>query len=174
LYLGRWHANKGIDLLFDALDALGEEDWTRIAEIHVAGGGPMKPIVESRVMRLLEAGRPIVLSGFLDRDGAQAALAAADRLLLPSRIESIPVVFSDALAYGVPVVSMPVGDIPDLLADGGGWLATEVSGFAFAQAIKVSLEPSPDVLEVLSALRERFRVKSIARGFAETLQRRSP
>lgn len=169
LFLGRWHPNKGIDLLFDALDALDDADWQRIAEVHVAGGGAMQPLVQERVRSLQGVGRCIRLSGFLDRVGAEQALAVADRLLLPSRIESIPVVFSDALAYGVPTVSMPVGDLPRLLGGGGGWLADKVDGSAFARAIQASLDPSPDVMRVLPTLRERFRVGAVAREFAATL-----
>ncbi len=167
LYLGRWHPNKGTDLLFDALDLLDDEDWRRIAEVHVAGGGPLRPLVEQRVRRLVDAGRPVRLSGFLDRAAAERALAEADRLLLPSRIESIPVVFSDALAYGLPVVSMPAGDLPGLLVDGGGWVASAVDGDAFAQALRSSLAPAPGVLDALPALRERFRVAAVARAFAD-------
>lgn len=169
LYLGRWHPNKGTDLLFDALDLLDDHDWGRIAEIHVAGGGPMRPLVEQRARRLVDAGRPLRLSGFLDRAAAERALGEADRLLLPSRIESIPVVFSDALAYGVPVVSMPVGDLPALLADGGGWVASRVDGGAFAQALRSSLKPVPGILDALPTLRERFRVDAVAAAFARML-----
>jgi glycosyltransferase involved in cell wall biosynthesis len=170
LYLGRWHVNKGTDLLFDALDALGDSDWRRIAEVHVAGGGPLQDIVEQRTKRLLAAGRPLRLSGFLNRSDAERSLADADRLLLPSRIESIPVVFSDALAYGLPVVSMPIGDLPDLLSGGGGWLARDVGAEAFADAIRASLDPSARVLEALPALRERFRIASVAAAFAASLR----
>ncbi|PJK00501.1 hypothetical protein CO641_00470 [Lysobacteraceae bacterium NML91-0213] len=105
LFLGRWHPNKGVDLLMDALAALREEDWIRIQDVHIAGGGSLRPLVEERVTMLQSAGRPVRLSGFLDREAAQNALAESDRLLLPSRIESIPVVFSDALSYGLPVMT---------------------------------------------------------------------
>lgn len=170
LYLGRWHPNKGTDLLFDALDALVDDDWTRIAEIHIAGGGPLQQEVEARAQKLILAGRPVRLSGFLNRDAAQAALADADRLLLPSRIESIPVVFSDALAYGLPVVSMPIGDLPDLLADGGGWLASEVGGDAFAQALRMASLGPPPGYNALSVLRKQFNVFQVASAFADSLR----
>lgn len=170
LYLGRWHPNKGTDLLLDALDALRDEDWSRIAEVHLAGGGPMRSLVEERVGRLVAAGHPVRLSGFLDRAGAESALGNADRLLLPSRIESIPVVFSDALAYGLPVVSMPVGDLPDLLSSGGGWLARAVDAGAFADAIRLSLEPTNPSDGALAALRARFHAGSVAAQFASKLR----
>ncbi len=169
LYLGRWHPNKGTDLLFDALDMLDDEDWRHIAEVHVAGGGPLESLVKARAHRLAALGRPIRVSGFLNRSAAEAALAEADRLVLPSRVESIPVVFSDAMAYGLPVVSTPIGDLPDLLAEGGGWLASEVSGRAFAEALRASLVPESGLLDALPALSERFRVRAVAAEFAASL-----
>ena len=153
LFLGRWHPNKGVDLLVDALEHLSPSDWARIREVHIAGGGPLAPVVEAAVARLQAAGRPLRLDGYLDRQQASAALAAADRLLLPSRIESIPVVFSDALAYGLPIVAMPVGDLPVLLAEGGGWLSASVDAESFLRAMQASLGPSPAPLPVKLAAR---------------------
>lgn len=173
LYLGRWHRNKGTDLLFDALDELKEQDWARIAEVHVAGGGPLQALVRMRAEKLIADGRPIRLSGFLDKERAELALGHADRLLLPSRVESIPVVFSDALAYGLPVVSMPVGDLPALLADGAGWVACDIDGRAFADAIRESLEPTGHVGEALSALKGRFNPSAVAAEFAARLRSHS-
>lgn len=174
LSLGRWHPNKGTDLLLDALDALGEEDWGRIDEVHIAGGGPLGVMVEDRVRRLTEAGRPVRVSGYLDRAGAEEALSNADRLLLPSRVESIPVVFSDALTYGVPVVSTPVGDMPDLLTEGGGWVSSAATGEAFLLAMRASLSPSQSVLDALPVLRERFSISRVARRFYAALPQAAP
>ena len=59
-----------------------------------------------------------------------------DFLLIPSRIESIPVVFSDSIQSGVPVITMPVGDLPDIVARYEcGICASDVSAAAFASAI---------------------------------------
>lgn len=160
LFLGRWHHNKGVDLLVEALEGLSSEDWAQISEIHIAGGGPLGPVVTVAVRRLQAAGRPVKLDGYLDRIQASSALALADRLLLPSRVESIPVVFSDALAYGLPIVAMPVGDLPALLADGGGWLSASIDSEGFLKAIRASFGPSPKPLP--AALVERFDLTGVA------------
>src|SRR5690606_29471667 len=136
LFLGRWHPNKGVDMLLEALRRLSDAVWREIAEVHIAGGGPLEPEVHTAVAALAAAGRPVRLSGFLDTEAAAAAFNQADALLLPSRIESIPVVFSDAMKAGVPVVATPVGDLPQLLRDGPtGVLAGAVEAEAFAAAI---------------------------------------
>ncbi len=41
-FLGRWHPNKGTDLLLDALHQLRDEDWHRIEAVRIAGGAPWK------------------------------------------------------------------------------------------------------------------------------------
>ncbi|MFC4528481.1 glycosyltransferase [Dyella halodurans] len=147
LFLGRWHVNKGIDLLLEALTLLDDGAWARISEVHIAGGGPLEELVRCRVDDLLRKGRPVRLSGFLGREAAEDALGNADFLLLPSRVESIPVVFSDAMKMQLPVVSMPVGDLPGLISEYGvGVLANAISAPAFAQAVEGALSMSPDQL----------------------------
>lgn len=143
-FLGRWHPNKGIDLLLDALALLDARAWSRIAEVHVAGGGPMDAQVRAQVASLQASGRPVRLDGYMDRSQATQALADADWLLLPSRIESIPVVFSDAMKMGLPVVSMPVGDLPALVSKHlVGTVAARVDAPAFADAMARAMERSP-------------------------------
>lgn len=141
LFLGRWHPNKGIDLLLDALGRLDDGDWQRIGQVEIFGGGPMHEQVHAAVAGLVSAGRPVSLGGYLDKQQAVAALARADWLLIPSRIESIPVVFSDAMKLQLPVVSMPVGDLPTLVtqAPACGLLADRVDAAAFAGAIRAAL-----------------------------------
>ncbi|HKX80269.1 MAG TPA: glycosyltransferase [Novosphingobium sp.] len=165
LFLGRWHPNKGVDLLIAALALLGDEDWARIDEVHLAGGGPLKDEVTEGVAALRAAGRPVRLSGYLDREQASRAFGEADRLLLPSRIESIPVVFSDAMKFALPVVSMPVGDLPSLIREGTGWLALSVDADAFADAIRACLHSGHDD-GALGSMNERFSLERIAQRIA--------
>lgn len=144
LFLGRWHPNKGIDLLLDALSLLGDDDWARIEHVRIEGGGPLRPLVERKVCELKARGRPVDAGRFLDKREAAAALARSDWILIPSRIESIPVVFSDAMKLGRPVVASPVGDLPRLLAEHPvGICAGDVSADAFADALRSALRASP-------------------------------
>lgn len=140
LFLGRWHPNKGVDLLLDALAMLGDDDWRLIESVQIQGGGPLDAVVRERASALIALGRPVVVGRYLTKPEAEAAIAAADWVLIPSRIESIPVIFSDAVKLGRPVVVMPVGDLPALL----GWhaigvRAEDVSSAAYAGAIQAAL-----------------------------------
>lgn len=144
LFLGRWHTNKGVDLMLEALTLLDAGSWSHISEVHIAGGGPMEGLVREKVGALQAKGRPVRLSGYLDREQASTALSEADYLLIPSRIESIPVVFSDAMKMQLPVISTPVGDLPALVTRYGvGVLASRIDAAALAEAMQAAINRSP-------------------------------
>jgi len=104
----------------------------------------MDGLVRARTEALRAAGHPVEIGGFLDKTEAEAALARADWVLLPSRIESIPVVFSDAMKSGRPVVATPVGDLPVLFAHSPfGVLAADAEASAFARALQSALALNP-------------------------------
>ena len=161
LFLGRWHPNKGVDLLFEALGLLDDADWCRIEMIEICGGGPMESLVMAGVEKLRTSGRPVRLRGYLDKDAAEEVLARTDYLLIPSRIESIPVVFSDAMKFGVPVVAMPVGDLPELVGAGTGILAVALDAASFADAISTSLTGGFN-FNFLQRMAERFSLEGAA------------
>jgi len=116
-FLGRWHPNKGIDLLLDALDQLPDEDWSRIDMVRIAGGGPLEPLVQKKVEIIKRRGHPILLEGYKDTLEATELLLWSDLVMIPSRIESIPVIFSDALQARRRTMATPVGDFPRLATD---------------------------------------------------------
>ncbi|GAA6152313.1 glycosyltransferase [Pseudoteredinibacter isoporae] len=140
VFLGRWHRNKGVDLLLEALEFLDEGDWAKISEIRIAGGGPLEKEVRSTVRALIKRGRPVTCMGYLDKAEAVDFLSRADWFLLPSRIESVPVIFSDCMQLKLPVVSMPVGDVPRLMeVYGVGFCCKNVDASDFSLAIKKAL-----------------------------------
>ena len=143
-FLGRWHKNKGIDLLLDSLDLLKTEDWKRIQEIRINGGGPLNDLVYAKSKRLKDKGYPVTVGGYLNTAEAASLYQWADFLLIPSRIESIPVVFSDAMQSKCPVITMPVGDLPVLLQQFRvGVTASSVSIIAFASALQEAISCQP-------------------------------
>lgn len=173
LFLGRWHPNKGVDLLMQALSELGDEDWAQIESVTIAGGGALEPLVRSSAASLLHAGRPVEVRGYLSRDEASTAMLHADYLLIPSRIESIPVVFSDAMKLGLPVVSMPVGDLSALVTSEIGVLANDVSAEAFASAMRTMLGTDPARFH-LQAMCERFDLGKTAQAITAAILQNKP
>jgi len=170
-FLGRWHSNKGPDLLLDALALLSEHDWEKIKEVRLGGGGPLAAHIYQHVDALVEMGRPVSTCGFLDKNDACALLHWADYLMLPSRVESIPVVFSDAAKLNTPIVATPVGDLPRLYTSYQyGVLARGATPAAFSRAIQKALNRAPhDFVDNLAKVSSEFDLGRIAGVFLDNL-----
>ena len=66
-FLGRWHRNKGIDLLLESLGKLSGPAWAGIEEVRICGGGPLEDQVRFGSEELKKAGHPVTLGGYLDK-----------------------------------------------------------------------------------------------------------
>ncbi|MFQ6023266.1 MAG: glycosyltransferase family 4 protein [Acidiferrobacterales bacterium] len=162
-FLGRWHPHKGVDLLVEALKLLDESDWHKIKEVRIAGGGPLETLVKSGCATLRAVGRPVTVRGYLDKAQAAELLFWADYLVLPSRIESIPVIFSDAMQAGCPLIATPVGDLPRLLNEYDvGILSAETSSHSLAAAIRSGINGSPNAFS--AGLRRALKQFSVERA----------
>lgn len=106
--------HKGHDVLVDALCVLAEMPWTLVC----AGTLTREPELVHRLRdRLAGAGlsERVRLAGPLTGPALDAAYAAADLLVLPSRGETYGMVVTEALARGVPVLATEVGGLPEAL-----------------------------------------------------------
>ena len=175
-YLGRWHPNKGVDVFLDALGLLSDADWSQVAEVRVNGGGPMEVDVSQKVADLRHQGRPVTMGGYLDTAGAAELISWTDYLILPSRVESIPVIFSDAAQLRRPLVATPVGDLPRLFdRHEVGILADGASVNAFADALRQALQDRPKRFEEkLEAASGEFDIAVVAARFINQLKERRP
>lgn len=135
LFVGRYHINKGPDILIEAIALLDPEKKKNI-HLDIYGLGPMEPQLQGEIQSK-SLGGCISLHGPITVTELAEKFTGTDFLVIPSRIESIPVIFSDAIQSGVPVITMPVGDLPDLIERFKcGVCATTVSAEAFAVAIE--------------------------------------
>ncbi len=160
LFVGRYHANKGPDLLIKAVGCL-PQDIKESIRVHMFGLGPMERELESMISEMqLES--YIYLHGAIQAQEFSNYLNSVSFLVIPSRIESIPVVFSDALQLGTPVVAMPVGDLEQIIKEFRcGMVAEEVSAEALASAIKEAALMDKTVFrESTARAYEQFEIKS--------------
>ncbi|MDH5260742.1 MAG: glycosyltransferase [Gammaproteobacteria bacterium] len=171
-FLGRWHKNKGTDLLVDALGLLTDQDWDRISEVRIYGGGPMHDLVHQAAHALKLQGRPVMVGGYLDKDAAATLINWADYLLLPSRIESIPVIFSDAMQLHTPIIATPVGDLPRLFDKHKvGVLATRAAASEYADAIQRGLRQNvSDFGAAIDLAAKDFDLAFVIREFVSKLE----
>lgn len=147
LFLGRWHVNKGVDLLLEAIGMLNDADWRNIECVEIQGGGPLEALVRERVEKLRAAGRPVEAGHFLAKSDAEAAIGRADWVLIPSRIESIPVVFSDAMKLRRPIIATPAGDLPRLIRKFGcGVLCPAASAGGLVEGIRQAISGASEIM----------------------------
>ena len=95
---------------------------------------------------------------------------ACDMVLLSSRTEGMPVALIEAGAASLPVISAPVGGVPELVLDGEtGRLADGVEGLARALCELASDDELR--LRMGQAARARVRERHSAAALAESLER---
>lgn len=112
LFIGRWHPNKGVDFLPETMRLLKQIGVD--AHLHIFGGGMLREDLTERISRN-GVKDSITVHGYADSGTAVAYLKTCDVLIIPSRLESIPIIFSDAVKCGIPIVATEVGDLGVLI-----------------------------------------------------------
>ena len=114
LFLGLITEAKGI---FDLLDVIAEHksEWNDKVVLHIGGKGKveqlMKVIKESGIENLVK------YEGWVSGEKKSELLNMADAFILPSYTEGMPISILEAMSYGLPVLAMPVGGIPEVIND---------------------------------------------------------
>jgi glycosyltransferase involved in cell wall biosynthesis len=115
LFVGRLERVKGIDVLIAAVARLRDVAGIRL---YVIGGGSLEPEL---AVQVASAGLQDVVTVVPRGPASQlvAYMKACDCLVIPSRKESIPVVFSEALQAGIPLLVTDTGDMGTLAREHG-------------------------------------------------------
>lgn len=115
---------------------------------------------EERVKSLL-ADKPwkehVQLLGWVGNSDKKRLLEKALIFLLPSYHEGLPVAILEAMAYGVPIVTSPVGGIPDLIENDRDGLLVRPGAVGEIVSAVTRLANNPPLREALSD-RARARV----------------
>ncbi|WP_119072342.1 glycosyltransferase [Aggregatilinea lenta] len=127
-----------------------------VPEAHyvLAGDGPLRGALEAEAIQLGVADRVHFLGW---RDDARAVMSALDLLLAPSLWEGFGLVFLEAMALGVPILSTCVSAIPEVVIDGEtGWLVPPHDADAVAVALREALVHPPLLMARGRAGRQRL------------------
>jgi glycosyltransferase involved in cell wall biosynthesis len=115
------------------------------------------------------------LLGQLSEDAVLQEFAGCDVLALPSAQETTPMVIAQAMAAGKPVVTTPVGGVPDMVRDGEtGFLVGVGDKDGLAEAL-LRLLRDPSLRRRMGQLgrefaTENYRVDHVARRTHEVYQ----
>jgi glycosyltransferase involved in cell wall biosynthesis len=122
----------------------------------LAGGGPLDAAVDQELER---APIPNLIRLPLQSD-VDPLYDATDLCLSTSSFEGLPVFLLESLARGIPCVATAVGDVPELLRDGGGVLVERPGDLDALQAgVEALLDPERRRREGIAGRRtveERF------------------
>ena len=118
LFAGTVNARKGYADMIKAFAKIAHEypDW----KIVFAGNGEIKQGEE--LAKSLGIESQTVFLGWVSGDTKDKAFKESMIFCLPSYAEGFPMAVLDAWAYGLPVITTPVGGIPDIAEDGKNML----------------------------------------------------
>jgi glycosyltransferase involved in cell wall biosynthesis len=138
LFVGRYHPNKGPDVLLEALAMVKSRGLRFRAVFH--GSGEMQDDL-NRQVAVSDLGDCVELLGPIEAQGLADRLASTRVLVIPSRIESIPLVLGDAVQAKTPVIATRVGDMGGLVEELGiGLTVSPMDPGGIADAIQRVLQ----------------------------------
>lgn len=112
LFIGNLIERKGVPELLEALadPTLKDIGW----HATLAGGGDIE-LYQNKATELGLLDR-LSFAGWVDRAQLEELIVNADAMVLPSHDEGLPLAILESLAHGIPVVTTPVGSIPEVLS----------------------------------------------------------
>ncbi len=168
LFAGTLYKEKGYLDLIDAFAKVyaKHSDW----QLILAGNGSQ----EEGLMRINELGIQggVKFLGWVSGKTKENAFRMASIFCLPSYAEGFPMAVLDAWAYGLPVVTTPVGGIPDIVIDGENGLLFSPGDVETLVTQLNRLIEDADLRNMLKGKSEKlalttFNIKTIAKQLGE-------
>jgi glycosyltransferase involved in cell wall biosynthesis len=108
LYLGRVHSAKGVSELFDGFAIVSRR--LPGATLRIVGDGPDFDRLKTKAQQV-GLGRAVSFAGSVGRAEIVAAYRDCDFVVIPTKSDSLPLVFSEAIQAYRPVIGTDVGDL---------------------------------------------------------------
>ena len=172
LFVGRYTHVKGIDIMLDAFADFRKREGRGV--LNLFGGGPLKSQIQQQVKALGLSGFAIV-GDLADVETVVSFGKASDAFIIPSRNESIPVILSDAIQIGKPVIATDVGDMGKFVDQAKAGIVVPAENSAeLSNAMSVlcnSLANNPDHFSKgIKQLASRFDIQASAKQFSESVR----
>jgi len=135
LSVGAVVPRKGFDILLAALATLSDLPW----RLTIAGDRDRDPATAARLeadIARFKLGQRVSVLGAVSALQLADLYASSDMFALASRFEGYGMAYSEAIAYGLPVIGTRAGAIPEAVPSGAGILVAPDDIAAFAQALR--------------------------------------
>ncbi len=135
LSMARLVPGKGVDIMIRAIEHLPVN-----VNLIIAGDGDQRDNLE-KLAHDLGVSQRIHFAGWVSGVKKTKLLEDADIFCLPSTYDAFPMSMVEAMAYGIPIVAVRWGGVPDMVSDGySGFLAERAQADEISEAIKKLLD----------------------------------
>jgi glycosyltransferase involved in cell wall biosynthesis len=143
LFMGRLEKRKGIYDIIEAAKYIKNPD----VIINLYGDGNLEEFQKLIIDNNLQ--EKVQIKGWISGDKKNEVFQTSAVLILPSYSEGLPMSILEAMAVGLPIISTPVGGIPEAVEDG-------VNGFLIQPGAYKALAEKIDILANDKVLREQM------------------
>ncbi|MCK0149457.1 glycosyltransferase family 4 protein [Marivita sp. S6314] len=134
LSVGIQHPRKGHDILLRALADIRHLEWQ--ATVVGSAYDAAYSAELHRLVAALDLTERVTLTGQIGQDDLNALYSEASLFALATLYEGYGIVFNDALAWGLPIVSCRTGAVPETVPADAGLLVAPDDVPAFADALQ--------------------------------------
>lgn len=138
LSVGILHPRKGHDVLLEALSLIVDLDWHSVIVGYAHDAS--YAVVLDDLVGLLGLGARVRLAGRIGQDELDDLYRSASIFTLATRYEGYGIVFDEALAHGLPIVTCRTGAVPETVPAAAGLLVPPEDPQALAQALRSLLD----------------------------------
>ncbi len=143
LFLGAINEDKGIyDLLY--VINKNKEEWKNRLFLHIGGNQEIERLLNYIKVNHLE--NLVSYEGWVDSEKKLQLLNLMDAFILPSYVEGLPISILESLSYGKPVVTTPVGGIPEVVNNENGFMFEPGDKDALSELLS-SIIRNPTILQ---------------------------
>jgi len=167
LFVGRDWQRKGGQIAVDAffaLRAMGVD-----AELTIVGCEPPQSIDDPDLIIIPFLNK----KDEVDRKHLEDLYHSSDFFILPTRAECFGMVFCEANAYGLPIISTATGGVSTIVEDGvnGFLLPHEAKGEAYAMVIAEAWKDQPSYKALRVSTRDRYDKVLNWKSWAESVRK---
>ncbi len=115
LFLGLLGKNKGI---YDLLECIRDHkvEFQGKLKLYIGGNGEIEHV--KQLIKEYDIADITIFEGWVSGDKKIELLNKSDAYILPSYKEGLPISILEAMSYGMPIISTPVGGIPEIVSNG--------------------------------------------------------